>query len=249
MAVSEAKSLAMAASRVWRRPWSRTHAARYMSSRDAWMRVAMSAIFHWMAWNSAMGRPNWRRSLAYRTASSRDARARDPDAPPVEGGHGDGEAAVALPQQPVLGDPAVLQHDLAGAAGVDPQLPLHLAHREARVALLGADPARPRLPRAGVDDEDLRLDPVGDEGLRPIQDPAVAVVAGGRAQGRRVRAGCGLGEAVAAQLAAPGQLGEVAALLGLRPEGEDGVAGEGVVDGDDHGDARLGPGDLLHDDA
>ena len=43
-----------------RRPWSLSYAARYVSSRAASIRVALSASFHWIAWNEAIGWPNCR---------------------------------------------------------------------------------------------------------------------------------------------------------------------------------------------
>ena len=64
VAASLAKSLAIAASVVWRLPWSASQAARYVRSAAASSSVFESASIHWMAWNSAMGLPNCLRSLA-----------------------------------------------------------------------------------------------------------------------------------------------------------------------------------------
>ena len=40
------------------------HDLLFNSARDAVTRVAMSASLNWMAWNSLIGWPNWRRSAA-----------------------------------------------------------------------------------------------------------------------------------------------------------------------------------------
>jgi hypothetical protein len=64
MAASEAKSFAMAASRVKGSPASHKAAARWTMRRAADSSVAMSASMKAMAWCSAMGFPKVRRSRA-----------------------------------------------------------------------------------------------------------------------------------------------------------------------------------------
>ena len=73
----------------------------------------------------------------------------------------------------------------------------------------------------------------------------VARIPGRHLERGRVRSRGRLGEAVAPELPAPGQIWEVRALLILGAEGEDRVAVERVVDGHHRGERGLRPGDLL----
>src|SRR5438093_706966 len=98
----------------------------------------------------------------------------------VEGLHGIGEALALLADQPVGGDPAVLQDHLAGRRSPDPHLVLLPAegdagvvphHEECRDTL--------RLPRGvcgGEHDVGLRYAGSGDEPLGPRQDERIALV-------------------------------------------------------------------------
>src|SRR6266511_4003441 len=69
-AASDANSFAALDSYVCRCPRSSRWAARYVRRRAASISVAMSASFHWIAWNSAIFCPNASRSLAYFSDSS-----------------------------------------------------------------------------------------------------------------------------------------------------------------------------------
>ena len=64
MAVSEAKSLAIAAAVPYGLPRSFRTAARQVSSRAASTAVAMSASIHWIIWCWPIGTPKDRRSFA-----------------------------------------------------------------------------------------------------------------------------------------------------------------------------------------
>ena len=64
MAASLASSLAIDPERVVDSPRSLAMAAPWSTARAASMRQAMSASLNWIAWNSRMAFPNWRRSAA-----------------------------------------------------------------------------------------------------------------------------------------------------------------------------------------
>jgi len=70
MAVSAAKSLAIAAAVVYGLPASFSVAARSVRSRAPSMAVAMSASIHWTIWCWPIGTPNDFRSRAYASAFS-----------------------------------------------------------------------------------------------------------------------------------------------------------------------------------
>src|SRR4030042_2226198 len=75
MATSEPRHLAMADSLPLGLPRSMSQAARQMTSRAASTSMAIWAILKAVAWNEAMGLPNWTLVLEYSTAYSRAARA------------------------------------------------------------------------------------------------------------------------------------------------------------------------------
>ncbi len=127
---------------------------------------------------------------------------RDPDAAAVEGLE---EQLVALPlgAEHVPGrDPAVLEDELAGVAGVEAHLLLHPADGEAgRIGLddEGADLARLLFAIGDRrDDVGPRHAGVRDEALAPVQDPRIAVASRPRPGAARVAARPRLGEPVRA---------------------------------------------------
>jgi hypothetical protein len=60
----------MAASVLYGRPRSLSHAARYVMRRAASISVAISAIMNATPWKEPIGRSNCRRSFAYAAAAS-----------------------------------------------------------------------------------------------------------------------------------------------------------------------------------
>ena len=90
-------------------------------------------------------------------------------------------------------DPAVLEHDLGGVRGADPDLRLLLALAQARGALLDHERGLAAVAELGGDvgDDDVDVgDPaVGDEDLGPVEHPLVAVALRRRAQALDVGAG------------------------------------------------------------
>ena len=101
-------------------------------------------------------------------------------------------------------DPAVVEHDLGGVRGADPELGLLLALAQAGGALgddEGGLAAGAELRVDGGDDDvDVGDAAVGDEDLGPVEDPLVAVAPGGRLQALDVGAGLRLGHRVGAEL-------------------------------------------------
>ena len=206
MAVSEAKSFAIAASFGTLSPASIRRAARCTSSRAASTRVAMSARRKATAWCSAIGLPNCSRDFAYSTRvlerRTRDARCRGAqrDARAVERAHEPVEALALLAEPPVLGQLGVLEEHLRVHDRALAHLPHRLAERDAGVALLddeGRDAARARagLDR-GEDDVVLGEAAVRDPGLLTAEDGTVVRPRGrGRDRGGiGARAGLGRGE-------------------------------------------------------
>ena len=87
------------------------------------------------------------------------------------------------------GDPAVFENQFAGAAGADAELLFLPAHGEAVVAAFdekGGDAAVPG-GRIGVgeDDEQIRLERVGDEELAAADDPVAGRSLSSRARRQR----------------------------------------------------------------
>ncbi len=66
----------------------------------------------------------------------------------VQGPHGEDEAHALLPQDPVLGDAAVLQDNLPGDRGPDAHLLLFFAEGEPGIALFHDEGLAPRAPLA-----------------------------------------------------------------------------------------------------
>src|SRR5215813_13676234 len=107
MAISEAKTLAMAAACMAGRPASFSHAARSMSRRATSTSVARSASIPCSPLNSASVLPN--------------AQRRHRDAPALQHLHGLHESLAALAQQVVGRHARVLEDQLGGVGGVQAQ--------------------------------------------------------------------------------------------------------------------------------
>ena len=103
-----------------------------------------------------------------------------------------------LPSRFSLGHAAVLEHEVGGVRGADPELVLEPLELETGVGALDHERLDRRPPLGPVerrpDDDQLGSVAGGDEDLRAVEDVLVAVEAGGRADRRRVRAGLGLGD-------------------------------------------------------
>src|SRR6266542_5078489 len=123
-------------------------------------------------------------------ARDADGLRRDADATAVERGERDLEALTDLAEKVRGGHAAVLEYELRGIGPADAELVLQLAHAEAGCALL--DDERGNAPMAGVGirlrehERNVSACAVGDEVLRPIQHPFVAVAARGRSHRRRI---------------------------------------------------------------
>src|SRR5208337_4149227 len=121
MATSEAYILAMAASFskcIW---LLSRYAARRISSSAASMRVAMSAILNWMAWNSEMGLPNCTRSLEYLIDSSRQhlAMPRAWDAMPIR----PESSVVSICRKPDPGSPSMASLGMRASWNTSSEVP------------------------------------------------------------------------------------------------------------------------------
>ena len=141
----------------------------------------------------------------------------DADAPFVERLDRDLVALAELAEHAGARHLAVLEDQLAGAAGADPELVFLLAdgeagrpaldeeRRDAAVAGLGID--------RGEDDEDVGFVGVGDPELAPVQDESVAALGRPRRQRERVAAGAGFRQRVGADavLRQPGQAASASA--------------------------------------
>ena len=158
-----------------------------------------------MPWNSAIGRPNWRRSrrvgggVVGRALGDPDGLRGHAEARVVERAERDVHAAALLADQVVGGDADVVEDRLAGRRALDPELVLELADAEARPVGLdheGADAARALGRRVGLGEDDVEVgDPeVGDPVLGAVDHPLVAVAHGAGDHPAGVRAGLGLGE-------------------------------------------------------
>ncbi len=173
----------------------------------------------------------------------------DADAAHVQGHHGDLEPLAAVTQLPGRRDVAVLEDQLGLDRRPDAQLVLDGPEGEARVALAqyegGDAPGALGPVLHGEDDVHVGHGGVGDEVLDAVEDVPVPVgICDGLLHGG-IGARRGLGEAVGAQGGAVGDGHQVVLLLLLGPEGQEGVAGEGVVDRHRDGGGRAGPRYLL----
>src|SRR5437667_7853385 len=90
---------------------------------------------------------------------------------------------------------------------------------------------------------------VGDPGLFAVEDPAIAVFAGGGAHAGGVRAEVRLGQSEAAQDFAGLQLGEPALFLLFRSVGVDRVHDQGALHGSEAAQAGIAALQLLHEES
>lgn len=174
----------------------------------------------------------------------------DAEAAAVEGAEGDLEALPLVADEPVgLQEGAVP----VGGGGGD-RLEAHLAFGGAEAEALGGagreEAGDAVAAGGGAGEEGVEPGPaaVGDPRLGAVDPVPAAVVLplGLAAEGGRVGAGLGLGEAVAADHAALQHRGQPAFLLLGGAEGVQRVAGEGVDAGGD-GDGRPARGELFED--
>ena len=153
---------------------------------------------------------------------------------------------------------ALLEQQLAGAAGADPELVFLPANRESRKPALddeGGDPAVARLRiQIREDDEDVGFVAVGDPELAAIQhEPTVARLprrsgviaqAGFRREREGVAAGTGFGQRVSADRAA-GEACEIRPLLLVMSPAQQRVDDQRVLHVDQHADRRIDAGQRL----
>src|SRR5699024_1213219 len=102
---------------------------------------------------------------------------------------------------------------------------------------------------ASDDDDEVAVDAVGDEGLRPVDDPVVAVANGFRRDVLQIRAGIRLGHGDRADHVTRGQPGQILLLLSLSAEFDE-VAWHDAVGHAPAAGGRADPaaGDLLRTD-
>ena len=197
-------------------PVSRSDAARYVSQRAASSSVAMSASLNWIAWNFEIGWPNCTRCLGVvgrqveHGLGEAERQRGDRDAPDLERAQELAEAHRGIADEVVVGDPHVVEEQLAGVEA-PPADAAHLrAHREAGRVLLD-DEARERRPavlgRLGAGEQrhaERHVGAgVGDERLATVDQPAAVAPLGARADAARVGTGVGLGQAERAERRVP----------------------------------------------
>ena len=156
--------------------------------------------------------------------------------------------ADRLGQQVGGRDAAVLEAELGGDRGAQRELAVLIAGGEARRALLDEE-AADAVVGLRPDHGDVGDRAVGDPLLGAVEDPAVAVAAGGGAHAARVRAEVGLGEAEAADRLARRQGREPAVALLLRAEGVDRVHHQAALHRDEAAQPGVAALELLHDQA
>jgi len=151
----------------------------------------------------------------------------DADAALVEDGEELAKAVTVAPQEVGGRHPAAVEDQAVGVGGVPPDLAVSRLDEETG----GAGRHQERTDAgggAGGDDQDAgdRGPGVGDEGLRPVQHPVVAVPGCTRADGGDIGASVGLGEPKGGEGPACHEVGQPLGLLGVGPEGEDRVDAE-----------------------
>ena len=171
----------------------------------------------------------------------------------VEAGHQHADPLPHLAEHVLLRHFAILEDELAGLRAAHAELVEFLRDRESRERLLddeGGDPARAGVGIGlGVDDERIRLRPVGDPELRAVQEEAVAALLGAELHGDDVGACARLRHRERTEMLARDELRQIARLLpGIAPakdlvHAEIGVRAVGEADG------TRGARNLLHGDA
>ena len=158
----------------------------------------------------------------------------------------------ALLADPVLGGDANVVHvDEAGVAGVDPELAVERAGREALHAPLqhegGDAPVALRAVDRGEDEEVVGDVGEADPDLLAVEHVGVAVAASGRGEVAGVRADARLREAERGELLALRLGHEPALLLLVRPPLHEGQRVQPDVDALDDPEGGVGPLELLAD--
>lgn len=159
--------------------------------------VFISASVNRLCWNRPIGRPNASRLRQYSSVSSNAFSA------PHERGDADGdpfarevlhqvdEALALLTEEVRLGDPYVLEVQLGRVLGVQADLVQVAAPLETDHAALDHEQADALVTglgvRTGDDDDQVGQDPVGNEGLLPVEDVVVAVLDRGRPDALQVQ--------------------------------------------------------------
>ena len=175
----------------------------------------------------------------------------DADPPLVERLDGDGVPASRFAQHVGGGDAAVVEEQLARAAGADAQLVLLLADLEAGRPPVDDERGDAAVAGLGVGvgehDEDLGLVAVRDPELAPVEDVVAAVAGGPRRHAERVAPRAGLREGVGPDGAGreprkdpPGQV--------LGAPAVEGVDDQRVLDVYDDGHRGVDPRQLLDGD-
>ena len=170
----------------------------------------------------------------------------------VQARHQDAGTAADLAQDVLRRHLAVLEDELAGVRAAHPELVELLRGLEARHPLLD-DEGRDALGSGRgvglrVDDEGLRLRPVGDPHLGAVEDEAVAAALGAGAHRDDVGAGTRLGHRQRPHVQARDQPGQQAPLLLARAVQAELVDAQVRVRAVGEADAGRGPADLLHGD-
>jgi hypothetical protein len=144
----------------------------------------------------------------------------DAEALPRQFLHHDDEAAVLLAEQRIRRQAYVLEEQLCRVRGVLADLLDLAALLEAREAGVDQEQGRALGALARVrdrrDDDQVRVDAVGDENLGAVQDPLIAVADGVGADALHIRAGTGLGHRQGAESLAADHLRQPLLLLRLR---------------------------------
>ena len=142
------------------------------------------------------------------------------------------------------GDADVAEHDVGLPRGALGDLPGDEGGLHAGRALLDDVGADVPLPVAGPHDHEVGEDGVADPALLPVEDVAVAEVAGPGLEDDGVGSVVGLGEGERADLLELRHGGEPAVLLLLRPEHRDRVHREAGVDAVERADRAVAAGEL-----
>ena len=150
-----------------------------------------------------------------------DADAGQDDPLVVQTGHEDLHPPPLFAQDVLEGDLDILEDQFPGVRAAHPELVEVGGRAEARHRLLdqeGRDALRAGVGIGlGVDDQDVRVRPVGDPVLRAVQDIAVVPLIGAQLHRDDVRARGRLGHSEGSDVLAADQLREVAVSLLVRP--------------------------------
>ena len=158
------------------------------------------------------------------------------------------EAEVRVADEVLVGDPHVVEVQLAGVEALPPDAPHLRAHREPGRVLLDDEAWRSFVPGAGEqgDAEGHVGAGVGDERLAAVDQPAAVAPLGPGADAPGVGAGVGLGEAEGAERPALGQRPQPALALLVVAEQEQRQRADRDVRLPRGGHRLVGEADLLH---